>query len=219
MTDFEHFTQDYFDALQAAARRLDPKALAATLDVLRGVAARGATLWIAGNGGSAALADHTACEIGKGTHVEPHPPIRAVSLAAKGPMLTAIANDVAYDQVFRRQLEIHLREGDALLCISTSGRSPNVLEACRYARKREAPTVAFVGYDGGELARLADHVVHVPVDNCGISEDVLQSVMHVLTLSSGDVENTGRAAERCDLPGCDPFFEPFRVGTMVISPV
>lgn len=181
MSDLQRFASQYIDDLVDTLRRLDRGALDAVLEVLLGVAERESTLWIAGNGGSAALADHTACEISKGTHVDAHPPIRAVSLAANGATLTAMANDVAYDQVFRRQLEIYLREGDALLLISTSGTSPNVVEAARYARKREVPTIAFVGYRGGELARLADHVVHADVDNCGIAEDVLQSVMHVLT--------------------------------------
>jgi len=181
LSDFQRFASQYYDDLVDTLRRLDRGALDAVLEVLLEVAARESTLWIAGNGGSAALADHTACEISKGTHADAHPPIRAVSLSANGATLTAIANDVAYDQVFRRQLEIYLREGDAVLLISTSGTSPNVVEAARYARKREVPTIAFVGYRGGELARLADHVVHADVDNCGIAEDVLQSVMHVLT--------------------------------------
>ncbi|MAG33880.1 MAG: phosphoheptose isomerase [Deltaproteobacteria bacterium] len=181
MTDFERFTAKYYDDLIDTIRRLDRRALRPVLDVLMTVAERGSTLWIAGNGGSAALADHTACEISKGTHANSEPPIHAVSLTANGPMMTALANDVAYDQVFSRQLEFYLDEGDALLFVSTSGNSPNVLEACRYARKCKAPTIAFVGYQGGELAHLADHVVHAEVDNCGIAEDVLQSVMHVLT--------------------------------------
>lgn len=181
MSAFDRFVQDYQERLIAALRQLDRKALHDVLDVLLAVSTRGGTLWVAGNGGSAALSDHTACDLAKGTHVDGHPPLRAVSLASNAAMLTAIANDLAYDQIYRKQLEYQLREGDAVLLISASGSSPNVVEACRYAHKRGAPTVAFVGFGGGELARLADHVLHVPVDNYGISEDVHQAVMHMLS--------------------------------------
>jgi len=180
MDDFSQFVTDYHARLAESLRRVDHSALRSVLEVLVGVAERGATLYVAGNGGSAALADHASCDLGKGTHVDGHPPLRIVSLASNAPLITAIANDVAYDQVFRRQLELSLRDGDAVLLVSASGRSPNVLEACHYARKRGVTTLAFVGFDGGELKRLADHVVHVPVDDYGIAEDVHQGLMHIL---------------------------------------
>ncbi|MEZ4330536.1 MAG: SIS domain-containing protein [Myxococcota bacterium] len=107
--------------------------------------------------------------------------MRAVSLASNSAMITAIANDLAYDQIYRKQLEHQLRAGDAVLLISASGSSPNVVEACHYARKRGVPTIAFVGFGGGELAGLADHVLHVPVENYGLAEDVHQAVMHMLS--------------------------------------
>jgi len=108
-----------------------------------------------------------------------------VALVTAGPgvtnAVTAIANDVAYDQVFRKQLEYFLRDGDAVLLVSASGNSPNVVEACRYAKKRGVPTLAFVGFDGGELKRIVDHAIHVDVDNYGITEDVHQGLMHILS--------------------------------------
>ena len=96
-------------------------------------------------------------------------------------MISALGNDIGYDVVFSEQLRYYLQDDDALLVISSSGNSPNVVAACEYARDRGVPTIAFVGFSGGELARLADHVVHVPVDNCGMAEDAHQSLMHVLT--------------------------------------
>lgn len=181
MSELDRFVLDYQERLSAALRALDRRALHDVLEVLLAVSTRGGTLWVAGNGGSAALSDHTACDLAKGTHADGHPPLRAVSLASNAALITAIANDIAYDQIYRKQLEYQLREGDAVLLISASGSSPNVVEACRYARKRGAPTVAFVGFDGGELARLAEHVLHVRVDNYGLAEDVHQAVMHMLS--------------------------------------
>jgi len=96
-------------------------------------------------------------------------------------MITAIGNDISYDEIFRQQLVYYLQPGDALLLVSSSGNSPNVVNACKYAKERGAPTIAFVGFKGGELKRLADCVIHVEIDNYGIAEDTHQSLMHVLT--------------------------------------
>ncbi len=181
MDDFQSFVTGYYEKFAAMLRSFDKSELGDILQILLGVAERDGTLWVAGNGGSAAISDHTVCDVSKGTHVGSHPPIRSVSLASNGPMLTAIGNDIGYDQVFRKQLEYYLKDGDAVLLVSSSGNSPNVVEACRYAQQRRVPTIAFVGFKGGELKRLADHVVHVEIDNYGIAEDTHQSLIHVLT--------------------------------------
>ncbi len=181
MDDFNSFVTDYYNTFAEVLRSFDKTELKGILEVLLGVAERDATLWVAGNGGSAAISDHTVCDVSKGTNVDSHPPIRSVSLASNGPMLTAIGNDFAYDQVFRKQLEYYLKDGDAVLLVSSSGNSPNVIEACHYAQGRGVPTIAFVGFAGGELMRIADHVIHVEIDNYGIAEDTHQSLIHVLT--------------------------------------
>ena len=139
------------------------------------------TVWVAGNGGSAAIADHTVCDTTKGTHVDGDRPLRSVSLSANGPMITALANDLSYEDVFRQQLVYYLGPKDAVLLVSSSGNSPNVVAACRYAKEQGVPTIAFVGFEGGTLGAEADHTVWIPVKNYGIVEDAHQSLMHVLT--------------------------------------
>ena len=96
-------------------------------------------------------------------------------------MLTALANDFSYEDSYWRQLAYYLKPGDAVLLVSSSGNSPNVVEACRHARQRGITTIAFVGFEGGKLRELADHTVWIPVDNYGMAEDTHQSLMHVLT--------------------------------------
>ena len=181
MDDFSRFVEDYYARFTAVLQRIDAGTLQRIMDVFRNVAERGGTIWVAGNGGSAAIADHTVCDMTKGTYTDGAQPIRCVSLASNGPLLTAIANDIRYDQVFRHQLVLCLQPQDAVMLVSSSGNSPNVVEACRYAKERGVPTIAFVGFTGGELGRLADHVVWIQMDNYGIVEDAHQSVMHVLT--------------------------------------
>ncbi|MFK7897299.1 MAG: SIS domain-containing protein [Myxococcota bacterium] len=191
MDDFQQFVTGYYETFLEVLRRVDADELRGILDVLMAVGDRGATVYVAGNGGSASIADHTACDISKGTHADGHGPIRTVSLASNAAMITAIANDVAYDQIYRKQLEYYLRDGDAVLLVSASGNSPNVVEACRYAQKQGASTMAFVGFEGGELKRIADHVVHVDVANYGMAEDTHQSIMHVLSQYIARVRATG----------------------------
>ena len=179
--DFATFVHGYYERFAAALLAFDKASLAPVLKVFQRVAADGGTIWMAGNGGSAAIADHSVCDTTKGTHVDGKPPIRAVSLSSNGPMITALANDIAYERVFSEQLKYYLTPKDAVLLVSSSGNSPNVLTACAYANERGVPTIAFVGFKGGKLAEMAKHTVHIAVDNYGIVEDAHQSLIHVLT--------------------------------------
>ena len=181
MKSVREFVDDYYARFIEVLNAFDKAPLEDIARVLMDVAKADGTLWVAGNGGSAAISDHTVCDATKLPYTQGKPILRSVSLASNGPMLTALGNDFSYEEVFSKQLAYYLEEGDALLVISSSGNSPNVVAACEYAKERGAPTIAFVGFKGGRLSELADHVVHVPVDNYGIAEDTHQSVMHVLT--------------------------------------
>jgi|SRR5688572_10975216 D-sedoheptulose 7-phosphate isomerase len=179
--EFQSFVTAYYERFAKTLLEFDKLPLSGVLNVVDQVLARRGTIWVAGNGGSAAIADHTVCDTSKGTHVEGKPPLRSVSLAANGPMITALANDISYEKVFSEQLKYYLQDGDAVLLVSSSGNSPNVVDACRYANERGVPTIAFVGFKGGKLAELAKHVVWIKIDNYGIVEDAHQSLIHVLT--------------------------------------
>ncbi len=178
---FDSFVSDYYQRFSDALLTFDKGPLDEVLAVFDRVADAGGTLWIAGNGGSAAIANHTVCDCSKGTHVDGHPALKTVSLASNVPMLTALGNDISYDAVFSEQLKYYLSDKDALLVVSSSGNSPNVVNACDYANSKGVPTVAFVGFSGGKLKEIARHVVHIEVDNYGIVEDTHQSLIHCLT--------------------------------------
>jgi D-sedoheptulose 7-phosphate isomerase len=181
MADFRDFVDDYYRRFAEVLAAFDRAPMEGVLEVLQRTRDNGGTVWVAGNGGSAAIADHSVCDATKGTHVEGQPPLRTISLSSNPAMLTAISNDIGYEDVFRRQLSYYLKPNDAVLLVSSSGNSPNVVEACRYAKGRGIPTIAFVGFDGGALRELADHAVWIPVDNYGIVEDTHQSLVHVIT--------------------------------------
>jgi len=178
---FETFATDYFQRFAAAVSAFDKAPVAQVLEVFDRVAAAGGMLYLAGNGGSAGIANHSVCDISKGTYVEGHPPLRTMSLSANTPIVTALGNDVSYDDIFSEQLKFFLTEKDALLVVSSSGNSPNVVNACEYANAKGVPTIAFVGFKGGKLKDIARHVVHIEEDNYGIVEDIHMSLIHCLT--------------------------------------
>jgi D-sedoheptulose 7-phosphate isomerase len=130
----------------------------------------GGTVFFLGNGGSAADAQHLAAELVCKFRRE-RSAIRAIALTANTSILTAIGNDYGYKQVFVRQVEALVREGDVVIGISTSGSSPNVLGAMRAARKKGAKLIGFTGQNGQKLAELVDLCLIVPsVDPARIQE-------------------------------------------------
>ncbi|MFO0628513.1 MAG: SIS domain-containing protein [Polyangiales bacterium] len=179
--DFTAFAEAYRQQFLAAVASWDLAALAPVAAVLADARARGATVLLAGNGGSAAIVNHTECDASKGTSLDGAPTLNTRSLAANTSVITALGNDFGYETIFAKQVGYYGKAGDVLLLVSASGNSPNVVAACRAARAQGITTVAFVGFDGGALRGLADHVLHVPVHNCGMVEDLHQASMHLLT--------------------------------------
>ena len=179
--EFDSFIDDYYVRFVDTIQKFDKSMLPEVLRIFSKVAEAGGTVWVAGNGGSAAISDHTCCDVTKLTYAEGKPPIKSISLVSNGPMLTALANDFAYEDVFWKQLEYYLGPDDAVLLVSSSGNSPNVVKACEYANSRGVPTIAFTGFSGGKLKELAQVSVWIPVDNYGMTEDIHQSLIHLLT--------------------------------------
>lgn len=179
--DFMEFVEDYYQRYSRVLSSFDKTALEPILDVFLDIRDKNGTLWVAGNGGSAAIGDHTVCDVTKGTHRDGQPSIKSISLTSNTAMLTALGNDIDYEQVFSEQLKYYLGRHDAVLLVSSSGNSPNVVKACEYANSRGVPTIAFVGFKGGKLRDIARHCVWIPIENYGMAEDAHQSLMHVTT--------------------------------------
>ena len=196
---FMEFVEDYYQQYIRVLNSFDKSSLEPVLDTFLDVRDKGGTLWVAGNGGSAAIGDHTVCDVTKGTHTEGQPTIKSISLSSNTAMLTALGNDLDYEQVFSQQLKYYLGKNDALLLVSSSGNSPNVVKACEYANSRGVPTIAFVGFKGGKLRDIAKHCVWIPIENYGMAEDAHQSLMHVTTQYIMAYANQRVAAEaQCD---------------------
>ncbi len=180
----DSYIRSYLDDLKWTVDQLDPSVLAAIVDVFLRARAEGRQILIVGNGGSASAASHMACDLGKSAidDTSPHAArFRTLSLADNVALMTAIANDLSFEEVFREQLKIVMRNGDVVVFISASGNSPNLLRAHEYARTRGGTTIALLGFGGGKLAALVDHALVVSSRNYGISEDFHLTVMHILT--------------------------------------
>jgi D-sedoheptulose 7-phosphate isomerase len=162
---------DYLAAHQSLAPRLDIGSLQRGIDVVRGAYESGRLIITCGNGGSAYAASHYITDWNKMVNLATGKPFRGVSLCDNLGMITAFANDIAYDEVFAGQLRALLSPGDLVIAISGSGNSPNVVKAVEYANGAGAETLAVVGYDGGRLKQIATHVVWVPSHDMQICED------------------------------------------------
>lgn len=174
----------YFSAYAAelarAAGAVDTTALDRAAALLRTAIAARRTIFSCGNGGSCAISNHLLCDFAKGIQTDTEYRPRVVSLSANTELITAIANDIRYDEVFAYQLRTLVEPGDVLITISSSGDSENIVRAIDLARSNKVHTIAFTGFSGGRSGKLADVNVHVPSDNYGVVEDLHQSAMHVL---------------------------------------
>lgn len=172
------YVRQYAQQVQEALEQVPASALDEAYRVITSAVNENRRVFVAGNGGSAAVASHLCCDWTKGTHSPGLSPLRTHSLASNVPMLTAIANDFGYDTVFSRQLELLANAGDVLLLISSSGNSPNIVSAMDAAKTMGITTVGLTGFSGGALAQRADVSLHIPYANYGLVEDCHQILMH-----------------------------------------
>jgi len=137
------------------------------------------TVFVFGNGGSAAAASHMMCDINKGTREqgESRRP-RVLALTDNVALLTAWANDRGFEQVFSEQMKTFVRRGDVAFAISASGNSPNVVRGLRTARRRGAFTAGISGFQGGRMRELCDLCAVVPSDNMQMIEDMHHAMLH-----------------------------------------
>lgn len=191
----------YLDRLRTELARIDAAALERWADFVFDVWSRGGTLFLVGNGGSAAAASHLSVDLGKGTVAverlrdESHRRLRVVSLTDNVPWITAVANDLDYEQVFVQQLMSVAVSGDALIAFSGSGNSPNVLAAVDWANRHGLRTFGVTGFDGGRLKELQQDGVHVDLDDMAMVESLHVSLFHwVVDDVYARTQQTGRYA-------------------------
>ena len=147
-------------------------------ELVKATLAAGRTVFFAGNGGSAAHAQHIATEYVVRYRPVSRRAVPALALSTDSSLITAAGNDIGFDKIFARQVEAHGRAGDLLVLVSTSGASPNLLEAAKAARGAGVKTVGLLARDGGPLAKLVDHAVIVPTDDTAHAQEIQLAIDH-----------------------------------------
>lgn len=178
--DIASFMDAYGEQYAKAFERVDRSAVVSVAHLFEATYRQHRTVFVCGNGGSAAIANHMVCDHGKLIGTDTDLRVRIHSLSNSSELMTAIANDIAYDEVFAFPLRSMALPGDVLLTISGSGQSPNIVKAVETARSMGLKTVAFTGFTGGSSGEISDIHVHVPSDNYGVVEDIHQSIMQIV---------------------------------------
>jgi len=174
------FAEWYRDCEIEMWREFDFDAIEKIAQLLETAEKNGKTVFVMGNGGSAATASHIATDWSKTAERVGKPLLRCISLNDNVPFMTAIGNDLGYEHVFSRQLENLLDAGDVVVIISGSGNSPNVVKAAELSRKKGATTVGMTGFTGGKLRQMADVCLHVNSDQYGVIEDLHMAAGSIL---------------------------------------
>jgi D-sedoheptulose 7-phosphate isomerase len=171
---------DYFGRLKATLDKLDTGIIDQVVEVILKCRDDRGTMYIFGNGGSAANASHIAGDFLKGISYGMDKRFKTHCLNDNIAGTTAITNDLSYNEIFIEQLKTYLEPGDIVIGISGSGNSENVVRAVDWAGKHGATTVGMVGYKGGRLAEVAGYVIHVPVKDMEITEDAHTIIFHAI---------------------------------------
>lgn len=179
--DATDYADAYFVQLAAGAASIDRAAVREAAALITKTIQASGRIYSCGNGGSAAIANHLVCDCLKGIRTNTTIKPQVYSLSTTVETITAIGNDIGYEQIFRFQLESLAHECDLLIAISSSGGSPNIIEALEFAKDAGMKTIAMTGFSGGEAAKLADISLHVAIENYGVVEDLHQSLMHLLS--------------------------------------
>lgn len=173
----------YVDSLVSTIREVALSDVQAWIDRLVAARDKGATVFVCGNGGSAATASHFATDLGKGASYGKDQRFKVISLTDSTPTITAYANDIGYEVVFSEQLRGLGKPGDVLVTISGSGSSANVLRAIEAARDMDIDVVSLTGFSGGQSGPMADIHINVPSEHMGRIEDIHMAICHMVAFS------------------------------------
>ena len=176
----QSFLESYLQTLHNSILKSGIKKLEKASLLIKRTSQKKKTIFVCGNGGSAAIANHYVCDYLKFLRQKSNLKPKVISLSSNIETITAISNDINYDQVFKYQAESLFEKNDLLIIISSSGNSKNIKEVLKFAKQRKVKVIGFSGFDGGFLKKKSDISIHVDANNYGISEDAHHILMHVM---------------------------------------
>lgn len=175
------FSEKYFDYLYSVLKNIDKNSISSFINTLLDARERNSSIFFIGNGGSAATSSHFANDLAIGVNCDE--PFKAISLCDNNAIITALANDFGYEEIFSKQLQVLCKSGDVLVGISASGNSKNIINAFKLASSLGVKTVAITAFDGGEMRLIADESIHVPtgIKEYGPAEDAHMILDHLIS--------------------------------------
>lgn len=180
--EIKEFTRVYIDTLKRSLDNVDENIIAQVVEQIDLCVKNRSRFYVIGNGGSSATVSHMANDLGVGLKRRDIMSLDIVSLGDNSPVVTAVANDIGYENIFYMQLKDIMKPEDVLLAISCSGNSPNIVKAVEYAKEVGCNVIGVSGFDGGRLKELADIKFHVdaPKGEYGLVEDIHMILDHII---------------------------------------
>lgn len=179
------FFKNYFLSYLTVSKSLDYVELEKICSFLEKKINNNNNIFVAGNGGSAAIANHFLCDFNKGIKLSSKNILKPkiISLTSSNELITAIANDINYEKIFIFQMENYLKKEDCLICFSSSGQSRNIVEVIKFAKRNKIKTILFQGFGNLNKEIKPDFYINLKFKNYGVTEDIFQSIMHVISQS------------------------------------
>ena len=179
------FLDGYAKALGGAMAGFDPAQFEKIINILAEAYKNDKQVFIAGNGGSAGTANHFVCDFGKNaipfTGTGPgRRRFRIISVSDNIEKITALGNDIAFEEIFRQQLVNLMRKGDVLIVISASGNSPDIVRACEYAKEMKSHIIVLAGFNGGKIKEFAEAAMVIPLESYEQIEDIHLIILHMI---------------------------------------
>ena len=178
--NFQKFLNKYLLDLSNSIKQSNIKELEKVPNKILETIKKNGTIYVCGNGGSAAIANHYVCDYSKFLRQHSKLKPKVISLSNNMEIITAISNDISYDKIFKYQAENLFEKNDLLIIISSSGNSKNIRELLNFSKKKGIKVIGFSGFDGGYLKKSSNISVHISAKNYGISEDAHHILMHII---------------------------------------
>ena len=180
-TQGNKYFDDYISIKDHLLKNVDQKVLNKITQEILNSSQNKRDFFSCGNGGSAATAEHLSCDFSKGSCTNTNLNIKVFSLNSNIALMTAISNDISYEDVFSYQLNRYGKTNDVLLAFSVSGTSKNIIKCAKIAIKKKIKIISFTGFNGGALKKISDYNINFPSNNFGIVEDCHLTIMHYIS--------------------------------------
>ena len=175
------YFREYLEIKNALLKQINVKNLDKIIKFIFDAEKKKKNLFSCGNGGSASTAEHLSCDFSKGSCTNTNLNIKVFSLSSNNSLITAIANDLSYNDIFSYQLERYGKSNDILLAFSVSGTSKNIIKCAKIAKKKNIKIISFTGFDGGKLKKLSNYNINIYSNNYGIVEDCHLTLVHFIS--------------------------------------